>query len=344
MASNNRNRIIKYESPKRGTLLLLIPIIAAPLGGLLLFQTGWYMFLSCLVSYFVQIVLMCMFFLIKNKVIETNAADIEKHIDAERGISITCIGLLVITAILDFYPYFAWSDLIMVLLGLPRTWDSDSAGVVITVLLPIGMLAVNAIFIYSWREKSTFFKVLKQFKKTGLTPDEQAQKEKDEKLQKEQEKQAALLAAETEKYGEGYQVISREKILFMNEGQQKLYIGSTGYDFKDILDFNVQDKVTTKTSPVVTTTRTEDTYGRYVMRPPIGGIGGSKVGTFVGFPSNTTVVETSGGERYDVHRYNVHITLNNLSNPVVTVNLGQDYDAMNRLRAVLTVIVSRNKG
>ena len=181
MATNNQNRTIKYTRAKRGTLLLFIPIIAAPIIGLLLFQHGWYMFWTCLLFYIVQLLFSSLFFGDDDNVkdVEIKVSDIEKYTGIERCFNIVFVALLVIIAVLDCYPYFAMSKSIMGLVfQYPRTWHLETPGSILTILLPIVMLVINAAFIYMLHEKSNFFLILKEYNKTGLTPDEKIQKDK----------------------------------------------------------------------------------------------------------------------------------------------------------------------
>ena len=319
---------------KRATLLLFIPIIAAPIFGLLLFQHGWYMFWTCLLFYIVQLLFSSLFFGDDDNVkdVEIKVSDIEKYTGIERCFNIIFVALLVIIAVLDCYPYFAMSKSIMGLIfRYPRTWHLETPGSILTILLPIVMLVINAVFIYMLHEKSNYFLILKEYNKTGLTPDEKIQKDKDD-----------LVAAETEKYGEGYQVISREKNLFLNERLQKLYMGGIGYDFKNILSFRIEELTKTKTTPTTTTVRTDN--GEVLGRALLGHVIGGKAGAIIGGVTASRIIETTGGESYNLHYYNVYINMNDLNYPTKMLSLGQDYKLMSDLRSILTVIVNRNKG
>lgn len=333
---NNTNRTIKYNRIRRIWALLFIPIMAAPLISYYFFWTE--STLITLIGYAVQLFFMYFPFTYqaawdpldrKKTTIAIDASEIDKYVALEQKAVNVYIALTLIVAVIDIAPLFQY---IFMRLGF-KLWI-----ILLLYLPPIIMVLLDWVYIRLIKRESTdLFEIKKNYDETGRTPTEELL----ERKRIANEKRNEMIMAEIQKYGEGYQILDKELRLYYNENLQKLFYKDKSYDFKDILAFNFHDNITVKTTPVVTTTTSEDTIGRYVLRPPING---SNVGVFVGQPSSPTVVETTGGERYEIHNYIMYITINDLNEPVLTIDVGRNYDLLNRLRAVLTVIVSRNKG
>jgi len=323
----------------RAYSLLFIPMILAPLIGLRLYvELDWWMFFSCLLAYFIQLLPWSLLVADPKKDIVTiNVNEIEKYAIREKRVLILYVGILVFIALLDLFPFYAMSETMMSWFFGNKLFLKTYEGGILVSILAILMLILNAFSVAGLLIETTdIFTIKKDYEKTGLTPTEQLENEKRIAAQREKDK----LRYEKEKYGEGHKVISRQLKLYINEEQQKLFVNKKEYDFKDILDFSIQDNARTIHSGSTSIARTNN--GSMFGRAAIGGLVAGNVGAVIGGATASKTIETSGSSSAIVHDYSVVITLNSLSTPMITLQIGQDQNLVNKISSFLTVIVRRN--
>ena len=186
-------------------------------------------------------------------------------------------------------------------------------------------------------QTTNIFEIKNKFQKTGLTPDEQLEKDKMVAAKRREDK----LAEEKEKYGEGHKVIDRGLKLYINEDLRKIYMKVKEYNFSDILSFSVQDNAQTIYSGSTSTARTNN--GSMFGRAAVGGLVAGNVGAVIGGATASKTIETSDSISSIMHNYSIVVTVNSLSSPMVTLKIGEDQNLMNQVRSILTVIINRNK-
>lgn len=315
-------------------------MILAPIYGLILFEeTGWWMFFSCLLAYFIQ--LMPWSFLVTDphmSVITIEADEINKYAAREKKVVCAYIGLFVFVAILDLFPFYAMSETLMKFLFSYKFYIRTYEGGFLVILLVIFMLIMNAVAVTTLQQEATnIFTIRDNYIKTGLTPTEQVEKNTQIAAQKEEE----TLRREKEKYGEGYRIIDRDLKLYINENLKKVFIKGNEYNFSDILAFSVQDNERTISSSSTSVARTNNRS--MLGRTAVGGLVAGNIGAVIGGATASRTIETTGTMSSIIHDYSVVITVNSLSSPMITLEIGQDKKLMNRVSSTLTVIVNRNK-
>ena len=112
-----------------------------------------------------------------------------------------------------------------------------------------------------------------------------------------------------------------------------------GFELKDN-----QSTVTKITSPEYTTSTNT---GSMVGRAIVGGVLTGGVGAVVGAntASKTTKVVKEGSRKTTIkHNYRISINIDDMSNPVRTIEIGSNEDTADKIANVLNVILHRNKG
>ena len=328
-------RTIKCKCINRYKSLLFIPLLLLPFLGIFLCFLGWWMFFSCLLCYTLQLVICGFLFEIdsdENIAIPVN--QIASYVKKEKNWIILYRVFMTIVAILDLYPFFAMSETIMY--GLFSTYGTYEGGILVTLLVLL-ITVLNLFFIYSVTDFYNLIPKYENFKKTGLTPTEESEKEK----QIEAQKKEAQLKADTEKYGEGFIFIGSNPKLYINESLQKVFIHGNAYNFKDILSFSIQDNAETIYSGSTATAKTNT--GSMLGRAAVGGLIAGNVGAVIGATTASKTINNSGSISSVLHNYTVAVTINDLKSPLITFRIGSDQDLLNRISSVLTIIVNRNK-
>lgn len=130
-----------------------------------------------------------------------------------------------------------------------------------------------------------------------------------------------------------YVLVSEEKSLIM--------INEHIYAFSDIIEFSLSDNSIEVFSPMISKTKTDS--GSMVGRAIIGGALTGGVGAIIGGVSAKKTTETTGGTSHTEHNYTLIITVNNLSNPIEKIHIGEHIDYANELCSVFVVILNRNQ-
>lgn len=320
----------------RASFLLFILLLLAPIIGFLLFQSGWWMFFSCLVVYLFQVMLWP-WTMESKKSITINADEIDLYAQKEKKIISLYRGLYVIIALLDLYPLFSMSRTIMEAFWENGVYMKTYEGGLFVFILTLLMLLINMVAIVEAPKITNIFEIKNKFQKTGLTPDEQSERDRRVAAKRREDK----LAEEKEKYGEGHQVIDRDLKLYINENLQKIYMKGEEYNFSDILSFSVQDNAQTIYSSSTSTAKTNN--GSMLKRAAVGGLVAGNIGAVIGGATASKTIETSGSISYIVHSYSIVVTVNCINSPMVTLKIGEDQNLMNQVRSILTVIINRNK-
>ena len=176
-------------------------------------------------------------------------------------------------------------------------------------------------------------KGFKAFDETGKTLEQQS-----EERTKESNRRAMVeMQQKINKYGVGYVALGHE--IYANEKSQKLYIKSKEIDFKDILDFYVQDNAVTIHSASISTAKTNT--GSMFGRALVGGALFGDAGAIIGGSTAKKTIEHSGSQSRIVHDYKVVITVNSISSPNVTIRIGDDEKTLNNIVSTLTIILNR---
>ncbi len=331
-------KYIEYKHLNRSYCYLYAILLLAPiLGFILYYNFGWWMFFACLVAYIIQMwptSLLCLESELKQEPVSIKASELASYVKKERKFQIFHTVILGVATILDLFPFFS---MIYSIMGY-KVYEGGIIVSIMSLFMAAILLFLGCVAPWTSDRGSTLtdiFTIEEKFNKTGLTPSELQDREINRRRQAEEERRNN----EIQLYGAGHIVLDRNKKLYVNEKDQILFIHGTGYKFKDILSYTVQDNSKTIHSGGTSTTKTNT--GSMLGRAAVGGALFGNVGAVIGGATASKTTEYGNTFSTEIHHYNVIITVNSISSPMVTVDLGSNQELMNKLSSVLTVILSR---
>ena len=132
---------------------------------------------------------------------------------------------------------------------------------------------------------------------------------------------------------------SHEQYILVNEENSSIMINERIYFFKDIVNFSLSDNSVELFSPTTSTTKTNT--GSMIGRAIVGGILTGGTGAIIGGVTAKKTTETKGGLSQTKHDYTLKITINNISNPIERIYVGDNSDYANELCSLFSIIISR---
>lgn len=132
--------------------------------------------------------------------------------------------------------------------------------------------------------------------------------------------------------------LDREILVFGNSN--RIWLLGKDLLMSDIISCDVNDEAMIIKGQIVSSTKTNT--GSAVQRAAVGGLLLGGVGAIIG--GNTAKKETITQVDNDklIHNYTILININNLSTPIIKINLGQDDETVNNIMGLMNVIVNRN--
>ncbi len=330
------DRIIEYHHLRRYYFCVYILMIASPIVGFILFkEANWWMIITCVLAYSIQLGLWSQ--LIENLeesdyIIEKiTVRQLKQVLKKEKCFKYGSIIVAIIISILDLYPLFAMNKSFMIMMGGWRVYE----GGILVYLMSVSASIIN--IIYSIRlDYTDLFKINDNFIKTGMTPSQILKKERQNKQNAEKQR----IESEKKKYGEDYNIISREHKIYVNEKEKKIFLIGKEYNFKDIINFTVQDK--SQTINIGPTYTSKTNTGSMLGRAAIGGALLGNVGAVIGGASASKTIQASNSYSYEEHNYSIIITVDSINKPTIIINIGDNNKLMNKIQSLLTVIIKRN--
>ena len=213
------------------------------------------------------------------------------------------------------------------------------------------MVICGGIIIYAVREmsKQNRLEVERNMRKTPEYIEKQKMLIQEEERQRRKvlDDAKALVIAE---YGEiTKEIILRysnnldDRILIFSE-KSVIRIYNKAYKFSDILGYTVTDNKSTiiegGNSSSITTTSTGSLVGRAV----VGGVLLGGVGAIAGATSAKKNIETISGNQIvsETHNYTIHINVNDLSSPIVSINTKSSEERTQEIIGVLNILINKN--
>ena len=173
-------------------------------------------------------------------------------------------------------------------------------------------------------------------------------------LQKQQENYQEQLGELMQEYGAysmdialGYfDNYDTKKHVYVFEGCKILFLNSEPIPFDKIIGFELKDNQSSVTKITSPEYKTSTNTGSMVGRAIVGSVLTGGVGAVVGAntASKTTKVVKEGSRETTIkHNYRISINVDDLSNPVRTIEIGSNEDTADKIANVLNVILHRNK-
>lgn len=257
------------------------------------------------------------------KKINTNNEDfnviLDKYIKRSHNYKILFTLFFIVFIILDIYPFIS-----------QFAYDNYEGGVLVTFMV----LIIIGVWIYLLVDVLKYD--LQNYYNNCLIEYEAKEEEKEQK-----EKQLNLLK---EKYGDNLiQIKFNNDSLIVSEKNQCAVILGKEYNFSDIIGCTLYDNVQNKT---ITTSegKAKTSTGNMIGRAVIGGVLTGGLGAVAGAATakkNITTISTS--QTITTHDYTIFVNINSLSNPTLSLKIGNDYYKTNKIINLLNVIVEQNK-
>lgn len=193
----------------------------------------------------------------------------------------------------------------------------------------------------------------------------QAKNQKEEEKRKQQEREELRQAAlkEKEKLCQEYEFQKNAFIdkygvpdttIFWNEydmnseinvyeSQKKVFIMGSEYAFKDILSCTFIDNPTTIKGKVRAVSQSKADNGSTIGRAIVGGAIAGSTGAIIGGATAKRETQTEYKQENDItyHNYIVIINVNNITNPVIRIQTGEDGRLTNEIVGLMNVIIAR---
>lgn len=134
-----------------------------------------------------------------------------------------------------------------------------------------------------------------------------------------------------------------EKSFIVFESSQTIFLGNNPYSFKDIISYEVVDDskiIYSGNSNSNISTSNKSMIGRAAVGGALLGGTGALIGGITANKQSNTSLNISQTTN---HKYEVIITLNNLSEPIIKIELEDNRNAMEKISSVLSIIISRNQ-
>lgn len=173
----------------------------------------------------------------------------------------------------------------------------------------------------------------------GVQKSIQEEKEKNDKLKEEYEQEKEQLI---DQYGELtrefnfpsddlFKVPKVSESVFVFEKSKKIIINNDCYDFADIVECRLIDKLQGET---ILTTRTST--GSMLGRAVVGGVLTGGVGAVIGAATakQKTIAKPTGNNDFEIM-----LSVNSIKNPIVKIPCGKHSDSANELYAILNLII-----
>jgi len=136
-------------------------------------------------------------------------------------------------------------------------------------------------------------------------------------------------------------VITIGKTLFaLSTANNKVIIGERIFNLSDIISFSISDNSQQIFTP--STSRTKTNTGSVIGRAVVGGVLTGGVGAIIGGATAKKETVTEGGTTFTTHDYSVHLSMDNISEPLLTIHIGSNSVEMEQAKALFNVIIKRN--
>lgn len=133
--------------------------------------------------------------------------------------------------------------------------------------------------------------------------------------------------------------IKRQIIIFVNE--KILYLLGKKFNFSDVIKCEIVDTATTQkgTTTAITSTDTGNMLGRSV----VGGILMGGAGAVIGGATATKKTVVHQEDDIVEHAYTIKFTVNDIMNPIISLDLGKNKQKAEEIYSTFLVIISSNK-
>lgn len=315
----------KIRVPKKISYLNLIVAPFSCILFLLYIGGAFWMFFTCLFAYFIQL---CAGTFLTDNTSEISVSN-EDELDGLdlqfKKFRIVAISLITLTILLDTFPFLASCEWFCYGLGL---YIPEYEGGVLVTLMTVIIIVFWIFMIFM------LFNDLKSPSNQYYNNLKIKENER-RRLEKEEAKAQARHENNVSKYGDGYVEICSQFIF--NEREKKLWLCQTEYSFDEVIDVEIEDITTQHTTggDIITKTKTANMVGRAI----VGGILTGGVGAIIGGATAKKESTVTPTEIRTIHIYNLLVTTNNISNPLITIPFFENASLVQKCMATLKAII-----
>jgi len=339
---NVNERLTEVQIFNRKKLWFLIPMFLAPIVGCYYFPTGSKYSPYDLISTFCVLLVGVVQFFSLAPVSNSNESknyrsyitkrikvgEINAYAKKERKLISIIMVIAIIIGLMDMFPLYYKLGIV----------GNGGKVFFIDILLSIilGFLCTLVIaIIVTGNDVAGIIARHSYYKSTGTALDVQSE---DDRL-KEERRKKVIKEEHKKRYGEDHIKVACG--LIINDTTKKMYYNYREYSFYDILDFSVQDNSVTENygSVLTSSTDTKSMLGRAA----IGGVLAGGAGAVVGGATAKRTTLSSGSQSKVIHDFSVIITVNNIKSPNITIHIGNDEIALNKIVSTLTVILHQKE-
>lgn len=124
------------------------------------------------------------------------------------------------------------------------------------------------------------------------------------------------------------------------EDKQEICILGKFYNFSDIISCSCSDNSTTYKGKTVATTHTAN--ASMVSRAIAGGVVAGAAGAVIGGATSKRQTEYTHNNDTVYHHYTIVINIDNISNPIIRIDVGGNANLRDEILGLINVIISRN--
>lgn len=124
------------------------------------------------------------------------------------------------------------------------------------------------------------------------------------------------------------------------EKDKEIYILGKKYSFKEIMSCQLSDNSRVVKGNI--TAITESKTGSMIGRAVVGDLVAGPAGAIIGGTTGKKQTEIKQEDDVTVHDYTVYVNVDSISNPVETINVGNNANLANEILGLFNIIISRN--
>jgi len=196
---------------------------------------------------------------------------------------------------------------------------------------------------YPTKKNVAKWEVKEKYEQEGINEDNIIIRNYENKLTELSTKYGDITANITYCFESGWQFRKIEKSFIVFENSSTLFIVNKPYSFNDIISYEVVDDskiIYSGNSNSNISTSNKSMIGRAAVGGALLGGTGALIGGITANKQSNTSLNISQTTN---HKYEVIITLNNLSEPIIKIELEDNRNAMEKISSVLSIIISRNQ-
>lgn len=314
------------QIPKKISFLYLAVAPLSCLFFVLYIGGAFWMFFSCLFAYFIQLGMGAFLSDIATRKVHIQDEEQLDKLDSQYKIyRIAVISSISLTIILDTFPFFATCDWFCYDIGvyIPKYEGGILVSLMTIIIILFWLLMMSMTFTEVELPSNQYYQNIKN--------QENARK----RMEQEKAQAKARHEQNISRFGDGYIEICPQ--IIFNENEKKVWLSQNEYSFDEIIDVEIEDIVTQRTTggDIVTKTKTGSMIGRAV----VGGVLTGGVGAIIGGATAKKESTVTPTEIHTQHRYNLLITTKNISNPLITISFSDNARLAQKCLATIKAII-----